>query len=167
MSAGAPAPGPAAGGGPAASWPRMAVATLALAGLLISAYLLLHRLGLVGRLICGAEGSCETVQSSSYAEFLGVPVAGIGLVGYLVMMAVALAGLQPQLAGVRRVSLVLLALSLPAVAFTIYLNALEAFVIHAWCRWCIASATIVTLIFLASLADLVLGHRPAADRRLT
>ncbi len=50
---------------PPAPWPRMGLAILSLLGLFIAGYLLLHRLGLVGRLLCGPAGSCETVQASS------------------------------------------------------------------------------------------------------
>jgi uncharacterized membrane protein len=40
------------------------------------------------------------------------------------------------------------------VAFTAYLTYLEAMVIHAWCRWCVVSAVIVTLIFVVALVGL-------------
>ena len=135
-------------------WPRMAAAVLSLVGVFIAGYLLLHRFGLIGNLLCGAQGSCETVQASPYATFVGVPVPAIGLAGYAVILLVALAGLRPGLTEDRGITLSLIALSVVALAFTGYLNALEAYVIHAWCRWCIASAVVVALIFLAALADL-------------
>jgi len=140
----------------------MAIAILSLVGALISGYLMLHRLGLIGRLACGAGGQCETVQSSPWASFLGVPVPAIGLGGYLVLLALALVGMQPARAADRRFSLALLALSLVAVLFTAYLNGLEAFVIHAWCRWCIGSAVVIALIFLASIVDFANARRRAA-----
>jgi len=150
----APAPPP---------WPRMAVAVLSLIGVFIAGYLLLHRLGLIGRLLCGPGGSCETVQESAYATFLGVPVPAIGVAGYLLLLVLALAGLQPGLAADRRVSVALVALTVVALAFTAYLNALEAYVIHAWCRWCIASAVVVALTFVCALADLAtVGARARA-----
>ncbi len=132
----------------------MAVALLSLVGIFIAGYLLLHRLGLVGRLVCGATGSCETVQASKYATFVGVPVPAIGVAGYLVILVVALIGLRPGRTEDRRITLALVALSVLALAFTGYLNVLEAYVIHAWCRWCIASAVVVALTFVCALADL-------------
>ncbi len=142
-------------------WPRMAVALLSLVGIFIAGYLLLHRLGLVGRLACGASGSCETVQASKYATFIGVPGPAIGLAGYLVILVLSLVGLRPGLTEDRRITLALVALSLVALAFSGYLSALEAYVIHAWCRWCIASAVVVALTFVCALADLATVSRRA------
>ena len=67
---------------------RLASAVLAAAGAAITGYLLYVR-QTGGTLAC-ATGGCETVQSSSYAEVLGVPVAGIGLLGFLGLLAAAL-----------------------------------------------------------------------------
>lgn len=133
---------------------RMGIAVLSLLGVFLSGYLLLHRLGIVGTLACGASGGCETVQSSTYATFLGMPVPAIGVGGYLLMLATALVGAQPGLAGDRRIGLAVLALATTAFAFTAYLNYVEAFVLHAWCRYCLVSAALVVLIFLLSLTEL-------------
>jgi len=73
----------------------MAVAVLALVGLIISLYLWLWKVGVLGELVCFDAG-CETVQLSEYAYFLGVPVAFLGLVGYLAILAVSLVGVQPR-----------------------------------------------------------------------
>jgi uncharacterized membrane protein len=132
---------------------RMGIAVLSLAGLFIATYLLLHRLGVVGTLACGADGGCAVVQSSRWAVFLGVPVPAWGVGGYALLLGAALAGVQPGLADDRRVAGVLLALSSAAFLFSAYLTALEAFVIHAWCRWCLASAGVATAIFLLSLPE--------------
>jgi len=132
---------------------RMAIALLSLIGVFVAGYLLLHKLGYVGELVCGA-GSCDTVQASSWAVFLGVPVPAWGVGGYASIFAVALAGLQPGLARDRRIGLVLFGLGAAAFAFSAYLTAIEAFVLRAWCRWCVASACIATSIFLFSLAEL-------------
>ncbi|MGQ0560298.1 MAG: vitamin K epoxide reductase family protein [Gemmatimonadota bacterium] len=132
---------------------RMIIAVLALIGVLISVYLTLHKYGIVGTLVCGA-GSCETVQASPWAVFMGVPVPVLGLAGYLLLLAVALAGLQPERVAGRIMPILLLLLANTALVFTLYLTYLEAFVIHAWCRWCIVSAVLVTLIWLAALAEL-------------
>ncbi|NIR59139.1 MAG: hypothetical protein GWO02_06290, partial [Gammaproteobacteria bacterium] len=71
----------------------MAIALLSLVGVFISVYLLLHELGVVGTLVCGA-GSCETVQASPWAVFLGVPVPAWGVVGYGVLFAASFVGLR-------------------------------------------------------------------------
>jgi uncharacterized membrane protein len=133
---------------------RMGIALFALAGLLISAYLLLHRMGFIGTLACGESGGCETVQTSIYSVFLGVPVPAWGILGYALILAAAVVGLQERFISDRRVALAILALSVGAFAFSAYLSALEQWVIGAWCRWCIASAVVATLIFLFSLAEI-------------
>lgn len=141
-------------GGAAAPATRMGIALLSLAGLFVAAYLLLHRLGVVGTLECGADGGCSVVQGSRWAVFLGVPVPAWGVGGYGLLFGTALAGVQPALADDRRVAAALFGLSAFAFAFSLYLTALEAFVIHAWCRWCLASAGIATAIFLLSLPEI-------------
>lgn len=133
---------------------RMAVALLSLVGLFISAYLLLHKLGAIGSLACGT-GSCDTVQASPWAVFLGVPVPAWGVAGYGLLLAVSLVGLQPGLWGSRRVGRALVVLGAGAFGFSAYLTAIEAFVIHAWCRWCVASAVVATLIFIFTLGELI------------
>src|SRR5512143_2810260 len=98
---------------------RMITATLALAGFFVALYLSLWKLGIVGSLACGT-GGCEYVQTSSYAVVLGVPVAFYGVAGYLAMLAVSLAGLQPRWAGRRAPTLALVAISGLGVAFSAY-----------------------------------------------
>jgi len=133
---------------------RMAIAVLALIGLLMSVYLTLHKYGYIGTLACGT-GSCDTVQTSPWAVFMGIPVPVMGVVGYLVLLVLAVVGLQPAHAENRKLGLLIFLLADIAVAFTVYLTYLEAFVINAWCRWCIGSAIIVTLIWIFSLPELL------------
>jgi uncharacterized membrane protein len=134
---------------------RMAVAVLALAGLLVSVYLLLYKLGVLGRLVCGVEGGCERVQASQYAVFLGVPVAAYGVAGYLVLTGVALWGLRPHEVGRPAATRWLVALSALGVVFSLYLLGLELFVIHAICRWCTASGVIIVLICAVSVGGML------------
>lgn len=130
----------------------MAAAVLSLVGLFVAAYLYLYKIGRIGNLVCGA-GGCETVQLSEWSRFFGIEVALIGAVGYLVMLAVAVAGLQPGLAARRWPAQLLLLLSGGALVFSAYLTYLELYVIHAICRWCVVSAVIVLLIFVAAVLD--------------
>ena len=133
---------------------RMAIALLSLAGLFVSGYLALKYAGFGGPIACGGSGGCTAVQMSPYAWFLGVPVPLIGVGGNLALLGVSLAGLQPALADRRWVAGALFGMALLAAAFCAYLTALEAFVIHAWCRWCLAAAFLSALVFLAALPEL-------------
>lgn len=136
----------------------MIVATLAMVGLIVAAYLSLWKIGVIGTLACGVGDGCESVQTSPYADLLGIPVAFYGLGGYLALLGTALIGLQPAWVGRRTPTVVLVVLSGLGVAFSAYLTYLEAFVIHAWCRWCVVSAVIITATFVVSLAGLRAGR---------
>jgi uncharacterized membrane protein len=131
---------------------RMWMALVSLAGLFIGAYLTLYKLGYIGTLACGVS-SCETVQTSRWSVFLGVPVATWGAGFYALMLALVLAELQPRFADSTRLATAVLVLAGWGVLFTAWLNYLEAFVIHAWCEWCLGSAAMVFVLFLLALFD--------------
>ena len=131
----------------------MIVAALALAGIFIALYLTLYKLGVIGELSCSI-GSCETVNTSKWSRFLGLPVAAWGLLFYLDVFAVALIGTLPRFENERLISVVLVAEAAVGVLFSAWLTYLELGVIHAICIWCVTSAVIVTLILVVSLADL-------------
>lgn len=130
----------------------MTAALLSLAGLFVSAYLYLYKIGRIGSLACGT-GDCETVQLSPWSRFAGVEVSLIGLIGYAALLGVSLAALQPAWAGRRAPATLLVALAGVGVLFAAYLTFLELFVIHAICRWCVGSAVIILAIFLVALMD--------------
>jgi len=127
---------------------------LALVGLFVAVYLWLHAIGIGGAIKCGASGGCEVVQTSRWAVFLGQPVALYGVIGYVVILIVALAALRPVALVQRGWGVLLVGLATVGALFTAYLTYLELFVIHAICRWCFGSAVIITLIWMVSLAAL-------------
>jgi uncharacterized membrane protein len=131
---------------------RMLVALLALAGLFLSSYLTLYKLGFIGHLACAA-GTCELVQLSRWSVLFGVPVAAWGAMFYLATLAVAVAGTQPRFADDRRVSWILVSLTGWGVLFSAYLTILELFVIHAICEYCVTSAALVTVMFAVCLRE--------------
>lgn len=131
---------------------RMGAALLGLIGVLVSTYLYLYKLGMIPGLACGT-GGCETVQASPWGTFLGLPVALIGVLGYLACTGLALYGLEKGGERRTRADALLLAATGLGVAFTGYLTYAEAVLIGAWCRWCIGSAVIITLLFVAALLN--------------
>ena len=131
----------------------MIVAALALAGIFISLYLTLYKIGVIGELSCSI-GSCETVNTSKWSRFLGLPVAAWGLLFYLDVFAIALIGTFPRFEDERVLSVVLVAEAVVGVLFSAWLTYLELGVIHAICIWCVTSAVIVTMILFVSIADL-------------
>jgi uncharacterized membrane protein len=86
-----------------------------------------------------STGGCERVQSSDYAELVGVPVAVLGLVGYL---GIAGALRTPGEAGRAAAAF----LALVGFGYSAYLTFLELFRIHAVCQWCVASAVCMTVL---------------------
>ena len=144
---------------------RMLFALLALVGVFVSLYLTLYKAGLIGSLAC-AVGSCEKVQSSRWALFLGLPVAAWGLGFYLVALGLAIAGLQDRFAESRGITIALAVLTGWGVVFSGWLTWLELFVIEAICQWCVVSAVIVLVMFVLALLDLrpeARGPAPAGD----
>ena len=140
---------------------RMSAALTALAGVFISAYLWLYKLGKIGTLTCGT-GGCETVQLSPYSRFLGLEVAAIGAVGYALLLALSLASLNARPALAARLITALVVLSGMALLFTLYLKYLELFVIHAICRWCVASAVLILVFFVLVVLERRRIGRPLA-----
>jgi uncharacterized membrane protein len=130
----------------------MIVAALALAGIFISLYLTLYKIGVIGELSCSI-GSCETVNTSKWATFLGLPVAAWGLFFYVDVFIIALIGTTSRFETSTVIPGILLLESSAGVLFSAWLTYLELAVIHAICIWCVTSAVVVTLIFLACLSD--------------
>jgi uncharacterized membrane protein len=130
----------------------MIVAALALAGIFISLYLTLYKLGVIGELSCSI-GSCETVNTSRWATFLGLPVAIWGLFFYVDVFVIGVVGTMARFEDSRIISAVLAIEAAIGVLFSAWLTYLELAVIHAICIWCVTSAVVVTLILLVSAAD--------------
>lgn len=133
---------------------RRAIAVLALLGALDATYLLLGKLGITSGYACSVTGGCEVVNTSPYSEFLGIPVAAIGLLGYLAILIVALAAMQPRWLADRRADLLVGLLSGVGVAFSLYLTYAELFILRALCQWCVVSQLLVITIFVLSLVGL-------------
>ena len=131
---------------------RMIIAALALGGVGLATYLAMYKLGMIGTLSCSI-GSCETVNLSRWATFLGIPVAVWGLGFYLVLFGVALLGTMEKYANAAWVSTALLLLTGWGVVFSAWLTYLELFVIHAICMFCVMSAILITVTFLVAVLE--------------
>jgi uncharacterized membrane protein len=131
----------------------MIVAALALAGIFVSLYLTLFKLGVIGELTCSI-GSCETVNTSKWSTFLHLPVAVWGLLFYAEVFGISLVGTMPRFENELSVSALLVAEAGIGVLFSAWLTYLELAVIHAICIWCVTSAGIVVAMLLVGIADL-------------
>ncbi len=115
-------------------------------GLLIALYLAVVKVA-GGVPACGPLAGCETVNTSIYAEFMGIPIGLFGALGSAAVLGGGLGwartGHRPMLLGAYLVGLA----SLPVLA---YLTYLELFVIGAVCTWCVAYALTVVAAWLAT-----------------
>jgi uncharacterized membrane protein len=103
---------------------------------------------------CGGAHGCSDVQNSPYSKVAGVPVSVIGLTGYLLLLTLSL--LRGRLNAEIDFFLPVLSFgaALIGVLYSAYLTYLEAFVILAWCYWCVTSAIIITVVWVLSTIDL-------------
>ncbi|HTK24014.1 MAG TPA: vitamin K epoxide reductase family protein [Gaiella sp.] len=122
---------------------RIAIAVVAVAGVAVAGYLTYVHYQ-PDALICTSHGGCETVQKSSYAELAGIPVALLGLLAWSAVLV--LVAWDSELART-----LVAAVALGAAGFAIYLVTLQAFVIDAWCIWCMVN-DLVLVPLLAILA---------------
>src|ERR1700690_590591 len=117
---------------------RITLIVLTLLGLAVASYLTyVHYAGI--KPACTAGESCTKVQTSIYSKLAGVPVALIGLLGYIAILASLLA---PETETTR---LATMAFTLVGFGFSAYLTYRELFSIHAICEWCATSAGIMTI----------------------
>ena len=130
--------------GGAAPTIRQAMAVLSVLNAGVALYLHLWKLGYMGALACGAGHGCETVQLSSWGWFLGVDVALIGLVGYTLILIVAIVGTQERFALERWPTIALMGLVYPAFLFTLRLKYAEFILMRTFCPWCAISAVTMT-----------------------
>lgn len=117
---------------------RRAAIALAVAGIGVAGYLTyVHYAGVDS--VCAIAHGCEKVQTSEYSKLLGVPVALLGLLGYVgILLALLRDGEDGRLAA--------LAFAWLGFAFSLYLTYREIWTIDAICIWCVVSAIALTLI---------------------
>ncbi len=135
---------------PASPMPRLpiAAAIVALAGLADSVYLTVHHIT-AEPVPCSIISGCETVLTSSYAELAGVPLAAFGAAAYFAAFSLALLAVF----GNRTAWFLFGLASVGMAGFTLWLLYLQAFVIGAFCQFCLISAlTSITLFILALIS---------------
>jgi uncharacterized membrane protein len=147
------------------SWPEWIIPVLSSAGLLISGYLSYIEITQT-EAICGPVGNCNAVQSSSYARLFGwLPIGVLGLVGYLLILAMWQFQSSSSQERKRLAITLIWLLALAGTLFSIYLTFLEPFVIGATCLWCITSAIIMTVLLWASSGPALRLLRVKTSRR--
>ena len=121
---------------------RYLIALLAVAGIIVSGLALhVHYSTETQPCSINEKWDCGIVNHSPYAEIRGVPVATIGIAGYLLIAVLAL---------IRRRGLLLVA-ALVGMAFALYLTNIEAKVLGVWCLYCVISQAVIAAITLLAI----------------
>jgi uncharacterized membrane protein len=129
---------------------RYLLAVLAFAGVVVSSLALqVHYSTGTEPCSINATWDCGIVNHSSYSEVEHIPVAAIGIAGYLVLILLAM---------VRRRGLLFVA-SLLGLGFALYLSHVERDILQVWCLYCVISQGIIVLLTLLSLAWIVAEKR--------
>ncbi len=123
---------------------RIALGVVSIAGLGVAGHLTAVRLE-GDSPSCIVGGGCKTVQESEYSELAGIPVAVLGLLAYVGLLAAAL---LPGPLG-RALGLFV---ALVSFGFSMWLTYAELFIIEAICAWCVTSAALVTLALILAAA---------------
>lgn len=125
-------------------------AVVALAGLADGVYLTIHHYT-AEAVPCGEAFDCGAVLNSEYAEIVGIPLAALGAAAYFIAFSLALLA-----AFGNRVTWTLFSVQVALMSvFTLFLVYLQAFVIKAWCQFCLISAAITfTLLAIAIISKL-------------
>jgi uncharacterized membrane protein len=138
---------------------RITLLVLCVIGLGLASYLTyVHYAGI--KPACTAGESCTKVQTSVYSKLAGVPVALMGLLGYI---AILVSLLVPESENSRTATM---ALTLVGFGFSMYLTYRELFSIHAICEWCASSAFVLTVMMVLSVWRFLRGEIPDSSDAL-
>ena len=127
------------------------IAALAAAGIAVSSFSLYHHFSKSKTSFCdlGQTFNCDLVNRSSYSTVFGVPVALIGIVGYLVILAFATVYREKA-----ETPFLLAASALAGLAFALRLAYIEAFVLNAWCLLCLSSLALILAIAVTACINI-------------
>ena len=124
---------------------RITGIVLSLCGVAVAGYLTWVHYAEAQAFCVSGGGGCERVQTSEYAVIAGVPVALIGLAGYLAL-AVAFAMRRPEAVTAAAF------MGIAGVGFSAYLTYVELFTLQAVCQWCVTSALLMSAIAAIAIA---------------
>jgi vitamin-K-epoxide reductase (warfarin-sensitive) len=121
----------------------LAIAVLAVAGIAVSAVSLERHYAKSATAFCefGEGFNCDIVNRSEYSSVMGIPVAGIGVVGYGILLALATIYRSRAETPTR-----LLAAAVAGLGFALYLTYVEGYVLETWCVLCLSSLGLIASI---------------------
>ncbi|MBI4437720.1 hypothetical protein HY631_02100 [Candidatus Uhrbacteria bacterium] len=136
------------------------ILALALAGMAVSLYSLLHNQGFASGEFCtiGEALNCDVVNKGPYSVIFGIPVSLIGVLGYLFLAAAAAIKLSHP--SDKSLTKVLFFACLGGLLFSLYLSGLEAFILTTWCLLCLTSQLLILLLSLFTFWLMRLERQP-------
>jgi len=134
---------------------RITLIVLTVVGIGLAAYLTYIHYANVKPLCGRGGGTCLKVQTSEYSKLAGVPVALMGLIGYVLILGTLLAPDE------ERWRFATVALTLGGFGFSAYLTYREVFSLEAICEYCVGSAVLMTILLCLSLWRFLRGGEPA------
>jgi uncharacterized membrane protein len=127
---------------------RRAIAFVAALGVGVAAYIAIAESGGGTPACLAGSAGCERVAESSYSHVAGVNIAVFGIVAYLLLLASAFFSDD-----VARLGGFVVALG--GFGYSVFLTYVEIFKIEAICQWCVASAVLMTVLFLLNATRLI------------
>ena len=130
---------------------------LAILGVVVSSLALREHYRTEGDSPCSINErwDCGIVNHSPYAVLAGIPVAVLGIAGYLLMAALAW----------RRAYRLLLPVALAGLGFSLYLAHIEKNILGVWCIYCVISLGVISLITLTALGAMLVSSRKAPIKK--
>jgi uncharacterized membrane protein len=127
---------------------RVAALVLSILGIGVAGYLTYVHYADISPICAGGAGGCEKVQASDQSKLAGIPVALLGLLTYITLLVLNLLRGELARTGAALVAII-------GFGFSAYLTFESITVIEATCQWCLASATIMTLLAIVTVTRLV------------
>jgi len=126
---------------------------LVVIGLLVSIYMTIYKVT-SNDALCLGSGDCSTVNASRYAEVYGIPVAAIGIAGYFAILLVHWYEKRDKFFE-KNGPMLIFGMALTGFLFTLYLIYIEFAILKAYCPFCLASQSAMTIIFIISIFRLI------------
>lgn len=134
------------------------IVLLAIVGVAVSSVSLYHHFSTSKTSFCdiGQAFNCDLVNRGQYSNFAGVPVALIGIAGYLLILVFATLYREKA-----ETPVMLMIASLVGLGFALYLTYIEAQVLQTWCILCLSSLATITIISVLTIITAVKSAKPA------
>ena len=134
-------------------WLYRATLALVVVGLLVSIYMTIYKVT-SNDSMCLGSGDCSTVNASIYSEVNNIPVAAIGILGYLAILGVLVFENRNSFFR-QNGTLMIFGMSLTGFIFTVWLIYVEIAMLKALCPFCVTSQVAMTLIFIMAVIRLI------------